>query len=113
MQEKNSEGELFSARLTELMHQKGFNTVKLADLTGVNQSGISKYKRSTSTPKSSELAKLAKALGVSMGYLWGEEDSVDLVKNDWMKRALDAEEELDKLRQAIQILTATVSTHKK
>lgn len=111
MQEKNSEMCLFSARLTELMHKKGFNTVSLAEITGVSQSGISKYKRAASMPKVSELSKLAKILGVSMGYLWGDED--DLVNSEWEERALVAEEELSQLKKAIQILTSTVSTHEK
>ena len=87
MQEENSQKSLFSARLLSLMADREMNQITLANLSGVNQSGISKYVRGDSTPRAGELARMAMALGVTMDYLWGSNNDNCSVKNDWRERA--------------------------
>ncbi len=108
MQEKNSKKTLFSERLTALMSEKGLNQSSLSNLSGVNQSGISKYIRGDSAPRASELARMAMVLGVTMDYLWGMDSNV--VRNDWQERAERAERDLAKLREALRILMNNVSS---
>lgn len=108
MQEKNSIKSLFADRLVSLMAEKGLNQVSLSNLSGVNQSGISKYLRSESMPRAGELARMAIVLGVTMDYLWGLDDNI--VKNDWKSRAENAEKELTHLRAALKTLMSNVSS---
>lgn len=107
MQEKNSKKSLFTERLVALMEEKGLNQVSLSNLSGVNQSGISKYLRGESSPRAGELARIAIVLGTTMDYLWGIDE--DSVKNDWKQRAERAEEELTHLRSALKILMSNVT----
>ena len=107
MQEKNSKKSLFADRLVALMDEKGLNQVSLSNLSGVNQSGISKYLRGESSPRAGELARMAIVLGTTMDYLWGLDN--ELVKNDWKQIAEKAEEELAHLRSALKILMSNVS----
>lgn len=109
MQAKNSQKSLFTARLTTLMFDKGVNQVSLSNLSGVNQSSISKYIRGESFPRAGELARMAMVLGVSMDYLWGNNNDDTPVKNDWKERAEKAESSLTELRTALKILVANVA----
>ena len=110
MQEENSQKSLFSARLLSLMADREMNQITLANLSGVNQSGISKYVRGDSTPRAGELARMAMALGVTMDYLWGSNNDNCSVKNDWRERAEKAEASLSELRSALKILVSNVAS---
>lgn len=57
-------------RLAELMAERGLNQERLAALTGLDQSHISRLIRSKSVPSLNTAAKVAKALGVSIETIW-------------------------------------------
>lgn len=114
MQAENSKKSLFAERLDSMMREKGFNQVSLSEMTGVNQSGISKYVRGDSTPRAGELARMAIVLNVTMDWLWGIDENI--VKNDWKtkyeqekKRADKAETELKNLKDALKTLVNTIN----
>lgn len=71
MQEENSLNEIFSLRLSKAIADKSFTQREVSLLTGIAQSAISKYLSGKGLPRTAELYKLAKILGVSMDYLCG------------------------------------------
>lgn len=62
---------------------KGLTRTELADLTDLTQASISRYELGERTPSPETLARLASALGVTVGFL----DSVDKLQGAW---AIDA-----------------------
>ncbi len=71
MQEENTLNEIFCLRLSKALADKSFTQRELSLLTGIAQSAISKYLSGKGLPRTAELFKLAKVLGVSMDYLCG------------------------------------------
>ena len=67
--------ELFNERLADLIHEKRLNTVKLANLIGIDNSTIYKWKNEPSKPSADALVKLAKFFNVSTDYLMGLTDN--------------------------------------
>lgn len=62
----------FATRLNELMNEKGIRQVDIATKTGINKGRISRWMSGSNIPSGENLAKLAKALGVSSDYLLGK-----------------------------------------
>lgn len=67
----------FSEQLRSLRAQKGISQQKLADLSGISQASIYQWEKGTRKPKYEQLQKLAKALGITIPYLLGEEGIED------------------------------------
>lgn len=60
------------------MMTKGFTQSLLASSSKVSQGSISAYVLGKRTPGAEELSKISKALGVSMGWLWGTEETSNM-----------------------------------
>ena len=69
MQDKNETSENFSLRLLETMQRKGYNQQQLGDYANLSRGAVSKYVRGLALPKSMELYRISKVLGVSMEWL--------------------------------------------
>lgn len=75
MQEKNTTNDVFISRLNVLMQDKALSQSRLCQLSGVSQTTISAYLLAKRSPGATELSRLAMALGVSMDWLWGVDNS--------------------------------------
>lgn len=71
MQEEKSLNEIFSLRLSRAIDEKSLTQRELSLMTNIAQSAISKYLSGKGLPRTTELYKLSKVLGVSMDYLCG------------------------------------------
>jgi transcriptional regulator with XRE-family HTH domain len=89
----------FPQRLRLEIDKKFKNVAEIAKATGLNPTTIGYYLKDKSLPRSEEMLKLSRALGVSMEYLLTGEDSKpqDSAANEWKARALAAEAKLAKL----------------
>lgn len=70
---------MFSEHLSNLMEEKGFNQMTLAERTGIEQSCISRYVNAKIFPDLPSLMALADALNVNLDYLtyFGEPIELD------------------------------------
>jgi transcriptional regulator with XRE-family HTH domain len=66
---KNATDNGFLARLDALLDERGWNRAKLAKLTGISESTVSRWR--SNAPKSDNLQAVADALGISMDDLTG------------------------------------------
>ena len=67
---------IFAQRLESVMKEKQLRQHELCRMTGISKSFISSYLAGRFSPKADKLALIAKALGVSEGWLMGYENSV-------------------------------------
>lgn len=98
MQEKNLLALNFSARFSEAIGKIGIKQKELAKQVNISEPTLSKYKSGTRVPDTEELYRLANFFNVSMDWLMGGGVSGD--ETPWKKRALDAEEKLEKYKSA-------------
>jgi transcriptional regulator with XRE-family HTH domain len=66
--------EVFMNRLREIRVVKRVSQFKLRLSTGIHQSKISLIENGLVQPRDDEKQKIAKALGVGVGEIWGTED---------------------------------------
>ncbi|MCL2846394.1 MAG: helix-turn-helix domain-containing protein [Firmicutes bacterium] len=66
--------EIFAQRLKELRTEKGLSLRKMASDLGIHHTSLGDYENSISQPNMEMLLKIAKYFGVTIGYLYGEED---------------------------------------
>lgn len=66
--------DIFVAQLKNAMFLRGMKQVDLARTTGLTESQISSWSNGRYRPNAEAMAKIAKALGVSVDYLLGKED---------------------------------------
>lgn len=67
---------IFAQRLESVMKEKELRQHELCKMTGISKSFISSYLAGRFAPKADKLSLIAKALGVSEGWLMGYENSV-------------------------------------
>ena len=65
---------VFTERLARAMFTKGIRQAELVDKTGIDKGSMSSYVNGRYMPNADKVAKIAKALGVSVEYLLGKED---------------------------------------
>lgn len=72
--------ELFVNRLRKKLIDKNLSQSDLAYMSNIAQGAISEYLNTEKgrSPGAAELGRMAQALGVSMGWLWGIEDTSDM-----------------------------------
>lgn len=93
------------------MKAKRLNQSALACITKIHQTSISEYVNGKSIPSAAALALIADALGLSMDYLWGQDNGDNELSSsnsyansrpeeqgNWKKRALTAESTLSKFK---------------
>jgi transcriptional regulator with XRE-family HTH domain len=76
--------DVFSKRLAELRKEQKLSQTKLATKLGTSFSVISRYERGEMTPSIDNAKKLAAILGTTVGYLLGESENADLLKDPEM-----------------------------
>ena len=83
-------------RVKALRKLKGMTVEELADGIAVNKAHISRIERNLKSPSIATMAKLANALGVTIGHLMGEtsdSDEVKITRGDALAPRIDAGEE--------------------
>lgn len=77
MARRKSANEIFISRMKEKMEERGLNQNNLAYMAKIGQSTISEYLNPEigRNPGAAELGRLANTLGVTMGWLWGAEET--------------------------------------
>ncbi|QHV62027.1 hypothetical protein DMI77_00935 [Akkermansia muciniphila] len=110
MASKNTKKLLFHDNLKNLMKQRGFSQMMLAESTGISQSAISLYVTGRAVPKAGELQRMADALAVSMDYLWRKVGPETIQESSYYEHKWrETERELVKLREALKLLVNNVS----
>ena len=66
----------FGKRLKKVREQKGWSQTELADRAGLTPAAISQIEADDRQPSFKTLSSLAGALGISVGYLLGEEPAL-------------------------------------
>lgn len=82
--------ETFGQKLRNRRELKSLSQSKLAQLLGLHPSIIGRYERNNAKPTIDVVKNMAKALDTSVGYLLGENEDADLLKDTAM---------LDRLKQ--------------
>lgn len=68
-------------KVSKLMNERGINQKQLAQLSGINESSISRYLHSSQRPRIDIVVNIAKALHVETDYLLDDEDKSDSAYN--------------------------------
>lgn len=76
------EKRVFVMRMKQMLEQRGLSQRRLAQLACVTSGSISDYLYGKRIPRAAELSRLARALEVSMDWLWGEDDCDNPPKKD-------------------------------
>jgi len=78
---------VFGKRLAELRKERNLTQTQLAKQMSTSLSVISRYERGEMTPSIATAKTLADILNTTVGYLLGENDNADLLKDpDMVKR---------------------------
>jgi transcriptional regulator with XRE-family HTH domain len=75
---RTTDVKLLVRRLEQAMAEKGINAAQLADKLGVTRSAVSYFKNGKRQPGRLMLCRMADILSVTVDYLLGESDEVDL-----------------------------------
>ena len=95
-QDENNTSGNFSLRLLEMMKRRGLTQKDLAILTNLSQGAVSKYLRGLAFPKSLELYKISKVLGVPMEWLMGGDEPIcDNIDDYWHQEVIRLQAQLD------------------
>lgn len=99
----------FEEKLRKQMILRGFNQQKLARLSGVSDSEVSRILGGKSQPGLENALRLARAVGVSLDYLTDDDLEADAPpragQSSWDEELLDLARELGE-RNAAQVLLA-------
>lgn len=68
----------FGIRLKSTIREQGMRQGEFAKKVGINPVTLSRYVCGVNRPKPDFLKRVADALGVTVNYLYGREDDVDL-----------------------------------
>ncbi len=79
----------FGKKLRECRENKGLSQNVLAKQLGVHHSIIGRYERDEVKPTIDVVKKLASALGTTVGYLLGETESINILKDPNMLKRLN------------------------
>ena len=66
---------VFMQRMKETMQEKGIRQTDLVEKTGIDKGALSSYMNGRYMPNAEKVAKIAKALGVSVDFLLGKEEA--------------------------------------
>lgn len=69
----------FAEQLKKIQDERRITQKQMAEIVGVSQNTISAYMRDIKSPTLDLVARFAKALGVSIGYLCGEEQNTSSI----------------------------------
>lgn len=85
----------FGKKLKDCREAKGFSQAKLAKEVGLHHSIIGRYEREEAKPTIDAVVRLAKILDTTVGYLLGESEDKDLLKDPAMLKRLNEIEKMD------------------
>ena len=80
----------FGKKLAELRKDKGLSQTQLAKQLDTSISVISRYERGEMTPSIANAKRLAELLDTTVGYLLGESEETDALKDPAMLKRLNA-----------------------
>ena len=95
----------FSDRLRILREQKNMTQLALGRKLGVTKAVISTYETGVSQPKHETLMKISRLFGVSMNYLYGEEENL-VVHDHHVNLAGLEKEDVEEITRLIMLLRA-------
>lgn len=99
------EKRLFVMRMKQMIAERGLSQRRLAQLACVTSGSISDYLYGTRMPRAAELARLARALEVSMDWLWGEDGSAEpAVKEEANLKMVELEASLHEISSKLKNL---------
>lgn len=84
----------FGKKLRECREAEGFSQRELAKLLNTSYSVIGKYERDEMTPSVEAAKKIAKLINTTVGYLLGETNETNVLKDPDMLRRLNQISEL-------------------
>ena len=85
----------FGKKLRECREAKGLSQKELAKLLNTSYSVIGKYERDEMLPSIEAAKKIAKLLDTTVGYLLGETDEENILKDPEMLKRLNEIEKMD------------------
>jgi len=85
----------FGKKLRECREAKGLSQKELAKLLNTSYSVIGKYERDEMLPSIEAAKKIAKLVDTTIGYLLGETDQENILKDPDMLRRLNEIEKMD------------------
>lgn len=72
---------MWKEKVMDLMKKRNINQKQLSELSGINESSISRYLHSNQRPRMDVVVNFAKALQVSTEYLLDEDESMESAFN--------------------------------
>ncbi len=84
----------FGKKMRECREAKGFSQRELAKLLNTSYSVIGKYERDEMTPSIKAAQNIAKLINTTVGYLLGETEQINILKNPEMLKRLNQIEKL-------------------
>ena len=97
-----------SDKLREAVEASPLKKREIAERAGITQVALSKYISGVVQPKQENVTKIAKALGMDVSAYWTEESEMAQLMEDlreWQERAKQAEEQLEKLKKVIPLIS--------
>lgn len=85
----------FGKKLRECREAKGLSQKELAKLLNTSYSVIGKYERDEMQPSIEAAKKIAKLVSTTVGYLLGETDEENILKDPEMLKRLNEIEKMD------------------
>jgi transcriptional regulator with XRE-family HTH domain len=85
----------FGKKLRECREAKGLSQKELAKLLSTSYSVIGKYERDEMQPSIEAAKKIAKLVGTTVGYLLGETDEENILKDPEMLKRLNEIEKME------------------
>lgn len=85
----------FGKKLRECREAKGLSQKELAKLLNTSYSVIGKYERDEMLPSIEAAKKIAKLIDTTVGYLLGETDEENILKDPEMLKRLNEIEKMD------------------
>ncbi|SRR5690554_2835798 len=87
----------FGKKLRECREAKGLSQKELAKLLSTSYSVIGKYERDEMQPSIEAAKKIAKLVGTTVGYLLGETDEENILKDPEMLKRLNEIEKMEEV----------------
>ena len=83
-------------RFEQLIQELGLSSYRVAKMTGIDTAVLSNWKRGKTTPNAENMAKIARALDVSVEYLLGQNEKPRIVDDVELNRIIE-----DKIKEQL------------
>lgn len=93
-------------KIISLLAEKGLTQKELTDYLGIEKSVFSAWKNGKSESYKKYIPEMSKYLGVSAGYLLGQEEKLDNAYLSFAKEAQEENIDPDDIRLAIETIKA-------